>query len=154
MCQPEELAGYGLLSDLTPDQLAAVAELARVVTFDAGARIIEEGREANRCWLIRSGQVSLQTRLPNDTYCTVQTLGTGDVLGWSWLLPPHRWRFDGLATEPVTAVELDAVALHALADRDCKLGYAISARLVEALAERLLGTRARLLDMYGTRGDD
>lgn len=154
MCTTEELAGFGLLADLNPAQLTEVAALCHVVDFDSGRRIIEEGHEANRCWLIRSGQVALQTRLPNDTYCTVQTLGAGDVLGWSWLLPPHRWRFDGLATEPVTAIEIDAVQLRELADRDCALGYAISARLVETLAERLLGTRARLIDLYGSpRGD-
>jgi CRP-like cAMP-binding protein len=150
MCTPEELAGFDLLSDLSPAQLERVAELGREVSFATGQRIIEEGREANRCWLIRSGQVSLQTPLPSDASVTVQTLGPGDVLGWSWLLPPYRWRFDGVATVPVTAFELDAVQLRALAQQDCSLGYAISVRLVEALAERLHGTRARLIDMYGS----
>jgi CRP-like cAMP-binding protein len=154
MCTADELAGFDLLADLTPAQLERVAELGRVVEFRAGQRIIEEGREANRCWLLRSGQVALQTPLPSAAAVTVQTLGPGDVLGWSWLLPPYRWRFDGVATVPVTAVELDAVRLRELADQDCSLGYAISVRLVEALAERLHGTRARLIDMYRSpRGD-
>jgi CRP-like cAMP-binding protein len=149
MCTPEELAGFALLADLSPPQLQRVAAIGRDVSFTAGQRIIEEGREANRCWLIRSGQVALQTPLPNNTSVTVQTLGPGDVLGWSWLLQPFRWRFDGVATVPVTAIELDAVRLRELTDEDCSMGYAIAVRLVEALAERLHGTRARLIDVYG-----
>jgi CRP/FNR family cyclic AMP-dependent transcriptional regulator len=150
VCKPEELRGFALLADLTSPQLAKVAAHARVVTFNAGTRIIEEGREANRCWLVRSGQVALETGLPNAASSRVQTLGPGDVLGWSWLLPPYRWRFDGVATVPVTAIELDAVQLRAAAEQDPALGYAIAVRLVEALAERLHATRARLIDMYGS----
>lgn len=154
MCNAEELAGFPLLADLAPPQLEKIAAIGKVVTFAAGERIIEEGREANRCWLIRSGQVALETRLPNAASSRVQTLGPGDVLGWSWLLAPYRWRFDGVATVPVTAIELDAIRLRELADQDCSLGYAVAVRLVEALAERLHGTRARLIDMYGSsRGD-
>jgi hypothetical protein len=72
------------------------------------------------------------------------------VLGWSWLLPPYRWRFDGVAAVPVTAIEIDAVRLREVADQDCSLGYLILVRLVEALADRLQGTRARLIDMYAS----
>jgi|tagenome__1003787_1003787.scaffolds.fasta_scaffold20609579_2 CRP/FNR family transcriptional regulator, cyclic AMP receptor protein len=154
MCTPEELAGFPLLADLTPAQLAKVAALGRAVSFPAGQRIIEEGRPASRCWLIRSGHVALQTPLPNSTASTVQTLGRGDVLGWSWMLAPYRWRFDGVATVPVTAIELDAVGLRELTEEDCACGFAITRRLVEALAERLHGARARLLDMYGSPSAD
>lgn len=149
MCTPEELAGFDLLADLTRRQLEKVAALGRTVAFPAWQLIIEEGRAANHCWLIRSGQVALQTRLPNNASSTVQTLGPGDVLGWSWLLAPYRWRIDGVATVPVTAIELDAGPLRELAAQDCALGYAIALRLAAALAERLHGTRARLIDMYG-----
>ena len=53
----------------------------------------------------------------------MQTLGPGDVLGLSWLVPPNRWHFTATAVEPITAVELDTVALRALAERDPALGY-------------------------------
>ena len=150
MCTTDELAGFPLLADLTQAQLERVAALGHSVTFAAGHRIIEEGRSAERCWLIRSRRVALQTPLPNKASSTVQTLGAGDVLGWSWLLAPYRWRFDGVATEPVTAIELDAVRLRELAAQDSSLGYSLALRLGEALADRLHGTRARLIDMYGS----
>jgi len=148
MVTTEDLAGFPLLADLTAEQLARIAALGHTVAFTAGQQIIEEGRPAEHCWLIRSGHVALQVRLPNDTATTVQTLGHGDVLGWSWLLAPHYWRFDGIATQPVSAIELDAVRLRELAAQDCSLGYLIALRLGEALANRLHSTRARLLDLY------
>jgi CRP-like cAMP-binding protein len=148
MCTPEELARFPLFAGLTRAQLDKVAATGSGVSFPVGQRIIEEGGFADHCWLIRSGRVALQTPLPNKTASTVQTLGRGDVLGWSWLLPPHRWRFDGVATAPVTAIELDAVRLRALAAEDPLLGYSVALGLGAVLVDRLHGTRARLIDMY------
>lgn len=146
----EELAAFGLFAGLTAAQLEEVAAIGHPVSFPPGRLIIEEGRPAERCWLIRSGQVALQTALPNGIASTVQTLGRGDLLGWSWLLPPHRWQFDGVSTAPVAAIELDGVRLRELAAADTSLGYVLALRLAEALANRLHGTRARLMDMYGS----
>jgi CRP-like cAMP-binding protein len=147
---PDELAGFSLLQDLSPAHVATVAGLARPVSFGSGDEIFKEGGEANRCWLLTSGQVALETALPNGSTRRLQTLGPGDVLGWSWLVAPHRWRCDGVAVSAVRAVELDGRRLRELAEQDSTLGYPIAVRLVEALAERLHGTRARLIDVYGT----
>jgi CRP-like cAMP-binding protein len=154
MCTPELLADFRLLASLSPEHLEAVAATARSTTIEEGKWIIVEGHEADRCWLIRSGLVGLETRMPTGKARTVQTLGDGDVLGWSWLVPPHKWRFDAVALTQVSAVELDAAQLRELADRDSSFGYAIALRLVEALGDRLHGTRARLIDLYGSpRGE-
>ena len=149
MCGREEVAGFSRPSEFTHAQPEGVAPPCRVARFGGGRRNIEERRTAAHCRLIRTGQVALQTRLPNDAYCTVQTRGAGDVLGWSSLPPPYRWRFAGPAVEPITAIEVDAAALRERADRDSALAYATSTRLVEILAERLPGARARRIDMYG-----
>ncbi len=148
MCSPEELSSFPLLAELTPAQLAEVAALARPVEFARGASLILEGRTADRCWLIRSGRVAVQIHQPGGPAALVQTLGPGDELGWSWLVPPYRWRFDAVATEPVTAIELDGAGLRALSEHDTGLGYALAVRLLATLADRLHGTRVRLIDVY------
>ena len=148
MTTPDDLIEYALLADLTHSQLEQVAAVSNVVGFARGSTIIEEGRDADRCWLISAGTVRLETRLPNGRSAVLQTLGQGDVLGWSWLMPPYRWRFDAAAIEAVIAIEIDAVQLRLLAEEDPALGYAVSRRLVEVLADRLHGARARLLDIY------
>ncbi len=146
---PQDLAGFGLLGELTEEQCSVVASLAHPVSYAVGRLIIEEGRTADRCWLIRSGEVSLEIHRPGMPPNTLQTLGPGDVLGWSWLVPPHRWRFDARVTAPVTAIELDALALRERAAEDPALGYCLAVQMVKVLADRLHSTRARLEDMYG-----
>jgi CRP-like cAMP-binding protein len=147
---PEQLAAFPLLGRMTPDQRAAIARTAQNVTYPAGARLFIEGQVASGCWLIRHGQVALETSVPGRGQVVVHTLGRGDVLGWSWLVPPHHWHFTATASEPVTAVQLDTAQLRDLADRDPALGYPLSLGLLESLLARLQSTRARLLDLYGS----
>ena len=83
----------------------------------------------------------------------MQTIGAGDVLGWSWLVPPHHWHFGATATTAVTAVRLDTAALRGMGEDDPALGYQVALALMSALLSRLQSTRARLLDLYGSPRD-
>lgn len=145
-----ELARFAPLRRLTPQQLDTVADTAHDVVFAKGATIIAEGRQADGCWLINTGRVSLSTEIPGRGEVVMQTLGAGDVLGWSWLVPPQLWTLTATAIEPVLAVECDTDALRALAERDPAFGYALTLGFFELLLARLQSTRARLLDLYGS----
>lgn len=146
----DDLARFPVLHGLTARQRAEVAGVAREMSFPARRRIFDEGQEARSCWLIRSGRVALDTDVPGRGPVIVQTLGPGDVLGWSWLVAPRRWHFGAVALDPVVAVELDATRLRELADADPALGYQLTLGLFEAMLSRLQSTRARLLDVYGS----
>lgn len=150
MASPEQLAPFPVFGRLTPAQRAVVAATAQDVSLAAGTRLFEEGQDATGCWLIRHGQVTLETAVPGRGQVVIQTLGPGDLLGWSWLVPPHRWHFTAMASGPVSAVRLDTAQLRALADQDPALGYPLSLGLFETLLARLQSTRSRLLDLYGS----
>jgi CRP/FNR family cyclic AMP-dependent transcriptional regulator len=150
MASPDELAGFALFDRLTPAQLDAVAGAAEPVLIPAGMRFFEEGQPATGCWLIRGGQVALETLVTGHGQVVVHTLGAGDVLGWSWLVPPHHWQFTATASGPVRAVALDTARLQVLADADPVLGYSLSTGLLDAALARLQATRSRIMDLYGS----
>ncbi|WP_084467203.1 Crp/Fnr family transcriptional regulator [Nocardia arthritidis] len=144
----DELSEFGRLAALSKEELGTLAGAGRHVAFPAGYRVIEEGRPADRCWLIRHGRILLDARVPGRGDIVLQTLSGGDLLGWSWLVPPYRWHFGAMAAEPVEAVEFEAATLRKLADQDPRFGQALTLMLFEALLDRLQATRARLLDLY------
>jgi CRP/FNR family cyclic AMP-dependent transcriptional regulator len=150
MPNAEELATIPLLAGLGLEQRDKLAALSHTVTFAAGHRLFDEGRPADACWLIRSGQVALDTVFPGAGRTVIQTLGAGDVLGWSWLVEPYRWRFGAVAVEDVEAFELDAAPLRDLLCHDPSLGCPVMLGLFQALLSRLESTRARVLDLYGS----
>jgi CRP-like cAMP-binding protein len=146
----DQLARFVPFARLSPAQRAAAARTARPVSYPEGTRLFDEGQDAKGCWLIQTGQVALQSDVPGRGPVTVHTLGPGDMLGWSWLVPPHHWHFTATARTPVTALALDTVALRTLADGDPALGYPLLLGVLEAALARLQATRWRLLDLYGS----
>ena len=64
-------------------------EFSREVDFNAGETILREGNYADRFYLICEGSVSLESALNGSGVITLQALGPGDVLGWSWMYAPY-----------------------------------------------------------------
>lgn len=149
MLSADQLAGFAALRRLTPAQREAVAGTAQEVSYPAGTQLFAEGQDASGCWLIQAGQVALATPVPGRGLVVVQTLGPGDLLGWSWIVPPHHWRFTATASQRVMAARIDTGRLRELADQDPVLGYPLALGLLDALVARLHSTRSRLLDLYG-----
>jgi CRP/FNR family cyclic AMP-dependent transcriptional regulator len=143
------LSTQPFLAGLTKEQLDRLLPWSRKATFAAGARIFEEGRRAERFWIIRAGHVALETQVPGRGAVVLETLGPGAVLGWSWLFPPYRWHFSAAAAAEVTlALEFDAAAVRELCERDPAFGFDLAMRFTEVVVERLQATRVRLLDLY------
>jgi hypothetical protein len=79
----------------------------------------------------------------------LQTLGEGEVLGWSWLVAPYRWRFDGRAVELTRAIALDGECLRGKCEEDHDLGYELMKRVSLVMEKLVQATRLQLADVYG-----
>jgi len=143
------LADTPLLEGLDAQTLELLGGCARNVHFDQGSRLIRRGDRADDFYLIRHGSVVLETYVPGRGPVTIETLESGEVLGWSWLFPPYRWHLDGRALTPVRATAFDGACLRGKCQDDAELGYALMSRFAQVLIERLQWTRLRLLDVYG-----
>ena len=143
------LATHPFLHGMPHDQLAVLAETACHVTFPARHRLFEDGGNATRFWLIQSGHVWLDVNIPGEGPVVIETIGMGELLGWSWLFPPYRWAFGAVAATPVEAFEFDAPAVRESCVADPGLGYEFNQRVTRVLAKRLQATRIRLIVRSG-----
>src|SRR5215475_1981064 len=100
MSTADKLGGFAAFDMLSEAQRAVVADTAQEVEFPSGTRIFEEGQPAEGCWLIQTGTVALDTAVPGRGSLVIQTLGPGDLLGWSWLVQPRRWQFGAVSSGP------------------------------------------------------
>ena len=137
---------------LDAEQRQRLMLLAREVSFPQGARIFEEGARADRFWIIRTGTVELDMRVPGRRPVVIESLRHNELLGWSWLFSPHVWHLGAEATTPVRAYEFDAGAVRSLCREDPALGQAVSQWVGDVLAHRLRCARSRLLDLYAPYG--
>jgi CRP/FNR family transcriptional regulator, cyclic AMP receptor protein len=143
------LRNHPFLSGLEPEYLTLLAGCASNVRFSQGSFLFREGGEADRCFLIREGKVALEIAAAGRGPIIVQTLAAGEVTGFSWLLEPHQWQFDGRAVEPVHAIALDGTCLRGKCVEDPRLGFELTQLFARLAIQRLQATRLQLLDVYG-----
>ena len=75
----------------------------------------------------------------------IDTIGMGELLGWSWMFPPYRWAFGAVTARQTEAFEFDARMVRGCCQADPELGYDLTQRLARVLAKRLQATRVRLI---------
>ncbi len=127
------LSRHEFFKGLKPEYLALIAGCGQNVHFDAGAYLLREGEPADRFFAIRGGSVAVETYVPSRGPVTLQTLGEGEILGWSWLFPPYVCQFDARA-------------------RDERSRHGVRRRLPAGQVRRRSGSRLRAHETAGTSG--
>lgn len=145
------LVEHPFFKDLKKEYLDLIVGCAKNVFYKPGEFIFREGEEANEFYVIRDGKVSLEFSSPGKEPIVIQTLEDGEILGWSWLVPPYYWHFSARAIEPTRAIALDGKCLRTKCEEDHNLGYELLKRFVTIVEQRLQATRIQLLDLYGVK---
>ena len=142
------------LKPLAPEHRGELASCSRTCVFHADEWIMREGEDAGAFYVIRQGAVALETAVPGRGAVVLQTLHDGELLGWSWLVPPYKTAFDARSLGTTHAIALDGACLRGKCEADPALGYDLMKLISAVFVERLQDTRLRLLDLYGAVGND
>jgi CRP-like cAMP-binding protein len=145
------IAEHPFFADLESYYVNLLVSCASNVRFERGTYILREGEEANEFYVIRQGRVAIEISLPQRKAIVVDTIGEGEILGWSWLLPPYQWKFHAHAAETVRAIALDAKCLRGKCEQNHDLGYELLKRFSQVMNRRLDAARIQLLDVYAAR---
>ena len=140
------IAEHPLLKGMSAEQLQTLAASAMLKEFAAGECIFIEGDMANCFYLICEGKVALESSRKDEASVLIQYIGTGGVLGWSWLFPPYYWHFSARAVEPTKAMFFYGTRLREQCEQDKSLGYELMKRMAEIVIQRLQATRKQLLE--------
>jgi CRP/FNR family transcriptional regulator, cyclic AMP receptor protein len=145
----EILRQHPFLHNLSDAHMETLVGCASNVRFADGTAVIREGELANKFYLIRAGRIAVEIDVPGRGGLRVQTVGPGEILGWSWLISPYRWHFSGIAVAETRALALDGECLRNKCEKDPGFGYEMLKRLSQVMERRLEATRLQLLDVYG-----
>ena len=139
------LSAQELLQGLSPDELAALEQVAVVTTVPAGRMIFRQGDEADSMFFLLAGSVSV--RLPSRGRVRgrrLATLGAGVAFGEMAMLDEGTRSADVAADEPCTLAELSTAALSGVADRFPGLTARIYRNLARNLSHRVRSANERV----------
>lgn len=144
----EVIVDHPFFRGLRAEYVALIAGCAANVRFAPNQFLFHEGEVADTFFLVRRGLISLEIFVPGRGLSPVQTVGEQEVIGWSWMVPPYRWRYTARALELTRAVAVDAACMRRKCDANHDLGYELMLRFAGIISHRLQMTRLQLLDVY------
>jgi CRP/FNR family transcriptional regulator, cyclic AMP receptor protein len=141
-----EIGAHPFVTGMRPEHLRKLASQGVRARFDRDELILKDANVANRFYLIQEGKVALEIPMEESDPVLTQTIGAGDELGWSWLLPAHYFQLDARAIEPTRAVMFFGPALLQQCAQDHDFGYELAMRTAGVLAKQLVAIREKLAD--------
>ncbi len=137
----DAFASHAFLQRLDDRCLMDLASGARPFAAAAGTAIARKGQPATAFYLVQSGTVSVGPEDEDGELRPLLTIGPGGVIGWSWLVPPHRWQFSCKADGPVAGLMFDAAWLRDRCEQNHELGYHLLKELMACVTQQLNAIR-------------
>ena len=148
------VAEHPFFTGLDRDFIALLVGCASNVDLKAGTYILKEGDPANTLLSDSRGQgAAVEVVAPQHKPIIISTLSVGEILGWSWLLPPFQWKFHARAAEDTRAIALDGKCLRIKCEENHDLGYEILKRFAQIMEQRL-DALVSSCSMFTRSGDD
>jgi CRP-like cAMP-binding protein len=129
-----------LLKGLTPEEAAEVMALGKRLLLSSGAELFHMGQDAETLFLLQRGRIRLTLPMQvrgREEDVLVEERVPGDTIGWSALIPPHRFTLTAMAPLESEVITLSGAALRAHFAAHPSVGHAVALNLAEVIGQRL-----------------
>lgn len=138
----------GLLQALSNTEVSLFESAATQIRLSAGEVLFEVEGSADAFYIVVEGRIGLELTTPGKEPIVIQTLGSGDLVGVSWMFPPHRWNWRARALVDSELAAVDAGVIRSEMEKDRDLALEVLSVVAGVVADRLHRTRVQLLDLY------
>ena len=135
------LASHPFLKGVDDRLLTLLISGANSFQFKNGELLAITGNPANDFLLLQSGQVSIQAVEEGGGRKEIVRVGPGEVVGWSWVVPPYQWQFTCEAVGDVSGIRFNADWLRQRCEEHHELGFVVVRHLLGVVSRRLTATR-------------
>ncbi|OFW07931.1 MAG: hypothetical protein A3H96_24105 [Acidobacteria bacterium RIFCSPLOWO2_02_FULL_67_36] len=129
-----------LLAGLHPRDVAAVLSLGHTVALATGDKLFRLGDEADHLFSINRGRIALTMPMAvrdRDENILIEERAAGQTVGWSALIPPHRFSLTAAALVETEVIALPRAALVEYFTGNPDVGYAVTRNIATVIGQRL-----------------
>lgn len=148
------LSQHRYFKGMAKEQISYVAGCGSNRVLQPGEMLARTGDEATEFYAIREGDLAIEIFDAARGLITVQTVGEGGIVGWSWIIPPHRWQFHVRSRDVSKVIAFDGVCLRNKCESDHDMGYEFLKRFSTVAVDRLQATRLQLFEIYERKIDE
>jgi CRP-like cAMP-binding protein len=133
--------GHGdLLAGLTEEEAARVLALGSRIALTAGQVLFNLGDAADSLFIVERGRIALTLPLrvrDKQQDVLIEERSPGQALGWSALVPPHRFTLKAAASVESEVLALPRAALFDHFAAHPTVGYAVTRNVSAVVGQRL-----------------
>jgi CRP-like cAMP-binding protein len=144
MILTEELENTWFIRKLNAAHLNDLARIATRKECSPGTVLFEEGQDSPFIYCVLRGEVSLQVKEPYGESVEIDTVGPGEVLGWSPVFGRHSMTASAHAATECQLAVFEVKRINELFERDPHFGLAFLRQVGLGVSERLRSTRRAL----------
>jgi len=129
-----------LLRGLDEEAASRLRALGRELQLPAGAVLFTLGSPADELFLIESGRISLTLPMQfegREVDLLVEQKSAGQMVGWSALIPPHRFTLRATAPLEVRLLALPRAALLDHFEKHPEVAYTVTRNIAGIVGQRL-----------------
>ena len=139
---------HEFFSELDSDSKNFLAKSADTLQIKQGEILFQSGGSSDKFYLLLDGEISVYVPALMGQALEIHKLKPGQVLGWSWLIPPYRWNFQAKAVEDSELLEFDGSIILAHCEEDSAFGYKLLKIFAALMSERLDRARQKMMDQW------
>ena len=137
MAKIHDLKLFGIFSELNDNELENIAEIAKQETYEKGRRIFQEKSIARNLYLVKDGNIEIRMRGAGGKEMVVDSVGPGEVFGWSAVTEPHAFTAASYAMEASEVLVVSGSVLRDLFKKNNHIGYKVMMKVASVIAHRL-----------------
>jgi CRP-like cAMP-binding protein len=129
-----------MLHGVAAADAAYLVALGSRVHVPTGAQLFELGSDAHDVFLIERGRIALTLPMrigAGQEDVLVEERAAGQMVGWSGLIPPHRFTLKASAQIDTDVLRLPRTPVLEFFDRNPAVGYVVMRNLASVVGQRL-----------------
>jgi CRP-like cAMP-binding protein len=151
MVSSELLRRYPLFAGQNHYMLEEIAMLSNEISKEKDEWLFHENEAAEKLYLVLDGAVALTVYVylngSGQHLSSSHSLGKGEIVGWSAIIPPHQYKMGAMAVKNSSLLEIDAPPLCQLLDDNPEYGYHFLRQIAEVVSERYMLVNIQILSL-------
>ncbi|MFV8834205.1 Crp/Fnr family transcriptional regulator [Aquisalimonas sp.] len=147
-----QLRQQPFFADLDEYVIQQLSRCATPRTLPRGDVLFRQGEVSDAFYLVTQGEILIEIPAISGPALEIQRLTEGQILGWSWLIPPYKWTFQARAEADTELLAFDGAAILAHCEEEPAFGYAVLKKFSALMSERLEAARRRMMDEWNPPG--
>jgi hypothetical protein len=131
----DRLRKVDILEGLGEEELRSISQYFEEENVDAGIPLCEEGKQADRLYVLEEGKVSIRFKKGGQ----YEIDAPGKVVGWSFLVPPFLYTASAVTEMPSKIFVIKSPDFYYFIHAEPKMGMKVIRNLAQVIASRLKG---------------